>query len=113
MRERDKRTKTVVADELAQKIDAHLKRFERSPKINPGRRYDKDKKKWVPDKMGIRDYYGAWARGDRHRVRVLYVAYQGSSVLSIEDAEKYLAWLDAGHVGRHYEALRTLKGAAK
>jgi len=104
--ERDRRTKTAVAHELAQKIDAHLKRFEKSPKINPGKRFDKDKKKWVPDEMGVRDYYGAYARGDRHRVWVLYVTYQGGRHLSIEDAEKYLAWLDAGHVGRHYQALR-------
>ena len=105
-RERDKRTKTSVAHELAQKIDAYLRRFERSPKINPGKRYNQEKKKWVPDPMGLRDYYGASARGDRRRVWIIYITYQGGSYLSIEDAQKYLAWLDAGNVGRHYEAIR-------
>jgi hypothetical protein len=102
-------TKTEVAAEVARKIAAHLQRFERSPKINPGKRYDAEKKKYVPDPMGLRDYYGARAHGDRHRVWVIYVTYQGGSYLSIEDAEKYLAWLDAGNVGRHFEAFREAK----
>lgn len=100
------KTKTAVAHELAQKIDAHLKRFERDPKINPGKRYDNERKKWVSDPTGLRDYFGAGARGDRHRVWIIYITYQGGRHLSIEDAEKYLAWLDAGNVGRHFEALR-------
>jgi hypothetical protein len=105
-RTRDKQTKTAVAHELAQKIDVHLKRFERDPKINPGKRFDQETKKWIPDKLGVRDYYGARAHGDRHRVWVIYITYQGGSYLSIEDAERYVAWLNAGNVGRHYEALK-------
>lgn len=105
-RARDKQTKTAIAHELGQKIDAHLKRIERDPKLNPGKRYDQDTKTWVPDKLGIFNYYGAGARGDRHRVWVIYVAYQGGSHLSIEDAERYLAWLAAGNVGHHFQALR-------
>jgi len=89
-----KLTKTAIAQDLAKRIDAHLKRFEQSPKINAVR------------KEGTRSYYNAYAIGDRHRVFVKYVHYQGGSHLSIEDATKYLAWLDAGNVGRHYEALR-------
>jgi len=108
-RARDRQTKTAVAHELAQKIDAHLKRFERDPEINPGKRFDKEAKEWIPDEMGIRDYYGARAHGDRHRVWVIYVTYQGGDHLSIEDAQKYLAWLDAGNVGRHFEALRGMR----
>lgn len=100
-----KMTKTEVARQLGRKIDAHLKRFEQSPSINMGRRLD-ESKKWVSDPKGHRPYYGAGARGDRHRVWVSYVTYQGGSHLSIEDAEKYLAWLDAGNVGRHFQALR-------
>ena len=34
------------------------------------------------------------------------VNYQGGNHLSIEDAAKYLAWLDSGNIGRHFEALR-------
>lgn len=99
-------TKTEIARDLAQKIDVHLKRFERDPKINPGKRYDDKKRKWVPDPKGVHDYYCAGAGGDRHRVWVRYITYQGGRHLSIEEAQKYLAWLDAGNVGRHYEAIR-------
>jgi hypothetical protein len=105
-KERDRRTKSAVAHELALKIDAHLKRFEHDPKINPGKRLDKTTKTWVPDPLGVRDYYGARASGDWHRVRIVYVVYQGASHLSVEDAQKYLSWLDAGNVGTHYRALR-------
>jgi hypothetical protein len=101
-------TKTEIAHDLGEKINAHLKRFERDPKINAGKRYDDKKKTWVPDKHGVYDYYGARAVGNRHRVWVIYVTYQGGRYLSIEDAQKYLAWLDAGNVGRYYEVLRGL-----
>jgi hypothetical protein len=94
---------------LGQKINAHLRRIEADPKLNPSKRFDKDAKEWVLDAMGVRDYYGAQAHGDRHRVWVIYVTYQGGSRLSIEDAEKYLAWLDAGNVGTHYQALKGLR----
>jgi len=108
-RDRDRRTKSAVAHDLGQKIDAHLKRFEASPKINPGKRFDKETKEWVIDAQGVRDYWGARAHGDRHRVWVIYVSYQGGDHLSIEDAQKYLAWLDAGNVGSHFVALRGKK----
>ena len=99
-------TKTEIAASIAQKINAHLQRIEHDKALNPGERFDKDQKTWVPDEMGVRSYYGARSRGDRHRVWIIYVTYQGGSYVSIEDAEKYLAWLDAGNVGRHFEALR-------
>jgi len=44
--------------------------------------------------------------GDRHRVWVIYITYQGGSHLSIAEAMKYLVWLNNGNVGRHFEALR-------
>ena len=100
--------KTEIAAGLGQKIDAHLKRIEKDPVLNPGRRLDKDQKEWVPDDRGVRSFYGARAKGDRHRVWIIYVTYQSGSYMSIEDAETYLAWLDAGNVGRHFEALREL-----
>ena len=101
-----KPTKSEIARGLAEKIDVHLKRFERSAQINPGKRYDKARDRWVPDEMGVRAYYGAHAWGDRHRVGVKYISYQGGSFLSTEEAAIYLAWLDAGNVGRHYQALK-------
>lgn len=81
--------------EIASRINAHLKRIEADPKLNP---YDRP--------GGCRPYYmaGAWAAG--RWVGVKYVSYQGFRNLSKADAERYLDWLDAGNVGRHYEALR-------
>jgi len=99
-------TKTEVAAALAQKIDAHLKRIEGDPTLNLGKRFDKERKEWVPDEKGVHGYYGARAHGDKYRVWIIYVTYQGGSYLSIEDAEKYLAWLDVGNVGPHFAALR-------
>lgn len=99
-------TKTEVASQLGRRIDAHLRRIEADPALNPSQRYDPERKAWVSDSTGVRSYYGARALGDRHRVWVIYVNYQGGSYMSIEDAEKYLAWLDAGNVGHHFGALR-------
>jgi hypothetical protein len=96
-------TKTEIAHDLGARINVHLSRFERDPAINPGKRYDKETKAYVPDERGIRDYYGAKARGARHRVLVVYVVYQDSHYLSIEEALKYLVWLNAGNIGTHYE----------
>lgn len=99
-------TKTEVAAVLGKKIDEHLRRLEADEALNPRRRFDTDRKTWVLDPTGMPSFYGARAAGDRYRVWVIYVSFQGGSYMSIEDAEKYLAWLDAGNVGRHYEALR-------
>jgi len=101
-------SKSEIAAVLGQKINARLKRIENDPALNPSRRLDKDLKTWVPDERGTRAFYGAGSAGDRHRVWVIYVSYQGGSYMAIEDAEKYLAWLDAGNVGRHFGALREL-----
>ena len=106
-------TKTAIARDLADRIDAHLKRIENDPKLNPSKHYDKQLKKWTVDKtgMGVRDFFSAYAVGDRHRVCVLYVSYQGNSHITIEEAEAYLAWLDAGNVGRHFEQQHAAKAA--
>lgn len=98
-------TKTEIASQLGQKIDAHLKRIESEPTLNPGKRYDKALKKWVLDPRGSHDYYCARARGKGPRVWVIYVSYQRGSYMSIENAARYLAFLDAGHVGPHFTAL--------
>lgn len=78
--------------EIAEKISKHLKRFEGSKKHNP------------PDpKYKLRPYYCASAFVYGARVYVSYISYQGRSGLKKVDALKYLAWLDAGNVGRHHE----------
>lgn len=81
--------------EIAARIDTHLKRFEADPKIN----------KRDP-KYGGRTYYYAGASRAGRFVRVWYITYQGGDDLKRTDAERYLAMLDGGFVGRHFEALR-------
>jgi hypothetical protein len=92
----------VKLNEIAGRIHAHLQRFEADPKINV----------WANGKVGgTRPYYcaGAWARG--RYVYVKYKSYQGNNNISKADAERYLEKLDAGFVGRHFEALRESMGA--
>ena len=84
-------------NELAVRIDAHLKRFEADPKINAPR----------PTYGETRPYYGAGARYiGGAKISVRYVSYQGTSKLTRDEATRYLAKLDADFVGRHQEALR-------
>jgi hypothetical protein len=83
----------VKLADIASKIRAHLKRFEADPKINTKRR-------------GLSRYYGAGAHASGARVGMRYIAFQGVTYVSKADALRYLAWLDAGNVGRHFEALR-------
>ena len=80
--------------EIAARIDAHLKRFESSLKINP-----------PAEGYGSELYYDARAYVGGRWVYVSYVSYQDNSNLSKADAERYLAWMDAGNIGRHWEAL--------
>ena len=81
--------------EIAAGINAHLKRFEADPKLNP-----------PAGKYGNSLYYHARAYVGGRWVYVAYVSYHGSSNLSKADAERYLDWLNAGNIGRHWEALR-------
>ena len=88
----------MTLTEVASRINAHLKRFEGDPAINryADARREQDK---------LRPYYFAHANRAGGRVSIQYVAYQGGSCISKADAEKYLTWLDAGNVGRHFQAL--------
>ena len=81
-------------DEIANRIAAHLARFEKDKTINK------------PFGTGVKPYYFASAyRGGRY-VCVRYVAYQLTSSLTREEALAYLAWLDAGNVGTHRDVRR-------
>lgn len=87
--------------ELAARIYAHLKRFEADPVINAER----------PNGSGVpyfraNAYYPGGAR-----IGVVYVSYQGARSLTRDEAEAYLAWLDAGHVGTHFQQQRTAQAA--
>lgn len=81
--------------EIAARINAHLRRFEKDPTINK-----------LDPKYRTRPYWsaGAWRAGSR--VAVIYVSYQGSRTLTKAEALRYLEALDSGFVGRHYELER-------
>lgn len=84
------------AEDIVAKINAHLKRVERDPKLNP-----------TDPTHNVRWYYNAGAGVENYNsVRLVYISYQGSTNIDRADAARYLAWLDAGNVGRHHEALR-------
>ncbi len=88
------------AKEIAPRIDAHLKRFERDRKINAERFYES----YATGKRESsgHPYYsaGAWASG--RWVSVVYISYQGHTNLTRDDASRYLDWLDVGNVGTHF-----------
>jgi hypothetical protein len=80
--------------ELAEKIGAHLKRFEADPVLSL-RKDGKSARFWGAG-CGVAGRY----------VSVTYISYQGQSTMTKAEAEAYLSKLDAGFVGRHFEALR-------
>jgi hypothetical protein len=89
----EKTTKPLKLGEIAERIHAHLKRFEADPEIN---RKDPTYK--------TRRFYMASATSTGRYVSVRYINYQGHSNLERPEAEGYLAWLDAGNVGEHYKS---------
>lgn len=56
-------------------------------------------------------YFNACAYVAGSRIAVVYISYQGRSTLTRSEALAYLAWLDAGNVGSHYEALAPIAKA--
>lgn len=81
--------------DIAAGIDAHLRRFEADPNINT-----------LSMKRTLA-YYHARARVAGRYVGVMYVSYQDWCRLTRDEAEAYLAWLDAGNVGQHYRITKT------
>lgn len=80
--------------ELAQRITAHLKRFEKDPKINPSR----------PNAAGTHRYYESHARVRGSKIGITYICCVFH--LGRTEALEYLRWLDAGNVGDHYDHRR-------
>ncbi len=88
----------MTLTETAARISAHLKRFEADDGINRSKRQGAY--------LGTKPYYGAGAIRSGRFVGVKYVSYQGRYNLKRDEAEAYLAWLDDGNVGRHFEFQR-------
>jgi DNA-binding response OmpR family regulator len=88
--------KPMKLAEIAARINAHLQRIEKDPKLNP----------WNEGKAnGTKPYYCSTAYVGGAGVGVRYVCYQGTSYMKKAEAVKYLAWLDAGNVGKHFNLL--------
>mgnify|MGYP001562938722 CR=1 FL=1 len=83
--------------EIAERINTHLARIEANPKLN----------NFKPGVGG--DLFKSHARRGGRFVRVKYKSYWTTSSLARVEALAYLAWLDAGNVGMHYEQQRVSK----
>jgi len=83
--------------ELTQRIDAHLKRMEADPSINVPRTHGT---------MTTTPFYNAFAYHAGRYVGISCVSYQNhADNLTRDEAEEYLAWLDAGNNGPPHKAL--------
>ncbi len=82
--------------QIGERIDAHLKRIEHDPTLH----------KCQQDGRWISHFWYAGAAAAGRYVMVTYIAYQGTRGISKADAARYLAWLHAGNIGKHWEALR-------
>lgn len=76
---------------------------EKDPAINPIRYFTEGPHKG--ESYG-RSYSNASAYATGRFVYITYISYQRASHLTKEQAVRYLKLLDAGYVGRHFEALR-------
>ena len=97
---------TPKLGEIAERIAAHLARFEADPVLRE-----------TQNIYGPRTpiYRGAFAivAGSRVRVGYLNGSYDISVCLTRSEALGYLAWLDAGGVGRHWEWERQQASVSK
>lgn len=90
----ENKTQAFIAEQLASAIDGYLKHFVATQTSQDN-----------PDE-GRGAFYLASAYARQNRVVITYISYQGETPITIEEAERYLEWLGAGNVGRHFEALR-------
>lgn len=79
---------------IVEGLRVHLARIEADPDLNPV----------MEGRLRQRRYHqaSAWrTRGGRYAIRVRYYSIHPDMGLTWDQAERYLAWLDAGHHGRH------------
>ncbi len=86
-------------DDVASRIAAHLDRLEKDKAWNVR-----------GDRGALRLWCSHAFRAGRY-VAVRYISYQGTTNLTRDEALRYLAALDGGFKGRHFEALRKPKAA--
>lgn len=83
----------VTLQQIADRIKAHLARIEADAELNKS-------------SDGKTLLYKAFASTSGTRMFCTYKSFQGSSSITKAEALRYLDKLDAGFVGRHWEALR-------
>jgi hypothetical protein len=90
--------KHATLKDIAACISAHLKRIEADPKLNKF-------KHSTPEQASghFTPFWLARCWGSGRGVGILYVGYQSPTTLTRRQAERYLAWLDAGNVGKHWQ----------
>lgn len=107
--------KQPTLNQIAERIRAHLERFEKDPVINRHREFDKEKGGWVDLPVGEKQkgsgtYYSPNAYAAGAKLFIRYISYQGSGAgLTKAEGAEYLAWLDEGNVGTHYNWQRRSK----
>ena len=84
--------------EIMERIHKHLKRMEEDLTINTLAAYRG---------MKTSRFFGAAAGMSGRWPYLQYVSYQGAFTITKEQAIAYLAWLDAGNSGTHWEAERS------
>lgn len=84
--------------EIAERINAHLRRLEVAE-------WKRRTAEGTVNELGASFYYAGASR-QGNRVSVRYITYQGSDNLTREEALHYLAGLNAGFEGRHFEWFR-------
>lgn len=91
--------------EIAERIAAHLRRFEADPAL-------RETQNTSGPRMKL--YWGAFTNVAGSRIRVGYVRGRfDDECITKATALGYLAWLDAGNVGRHFEQQRAAVKAAE
>jgi hypothetical protein len=88
----------MTTKEIMARINKHLKRMENDKTINAPQTHGTSK---------LRPYYMTSAGMNGRWPFVQYVSYQGPVTIKKEEAEAYLAWLDAGNNGTHWNAERS------
>lgn len=87
--------RTMNLNEIAKRIDDHLRRMEADPSINKPR-----------TSVSSPSFYKPVAVRCGPKLGISYVCYQHMDKISKADAERYLAALDRGDTRRHYSVLR-------
>ena len=99
---------TPKLGEIAERIAAHLRRFEASPTIA---------RVYFDDSVLYRTIYASSSvKPAGSRLAVRYIGHESPDLLTKATALGYHAWLDAGNVGRHWEwagAGETAEGESK